>query len=245
MTRTLIAILALAAALFAGGASARDEATVRKAAEAFIGEDMKIDGVARAGFLGLWEVRVATPEGTRLLYTNDEATHFFIGSVFEGNTQSDLTEQRMRRLNSVRFADLPLNQAFKIVRGKGTRQFAYFSDPRCPYCKKFDQEIVKMDDVTVHVFLLPIISPESGPLSRAVWCSPDRAKAWQDLMLNNVKPTANGNCSNPIERNLELGRKLRVNGTPTLIFVDGQRMSGWRPAPQLSKLLDEAQANKQ
>jgi thiol:disulfide interchange protein DsbC len=245
MTRTLIAILALAAALFAGGASARDEATVRKAAEAFIGEDMKIDGVARAGFLGLWEVRVATPEGTRLLYTNDEATHFFIGSVFEGKTQSDLTEQRMRRLNSVRFAELPLNQAFKIVRGKGTRQFAYFSDPRCPYCKKFDQEIVKMDDVTVHVFLLPIISPESGPLSRAVWCSPDRAKAWQDLMLNNVKPTANGNCSNPIERNLELGRKLRVNGTPTLIFVDGQRMSGWRPAPQLSKLLDEAQANKQ
>jgi thiol:disulfide interchange protein DsbC len=245
MTRTLIAILALAAALFAGGASARDEATVRKAAEAFIGEDMKIDGVARAGFLGLWEVRVATPEGTRLLYTNDEATHFFIGSVFDGKTQSDLTEQRMRRLNSVRFADLPLNQAFKIVRGKGTRQFAYFSDPRCPYCKKFDQEIVKMDDVTVHVFLLPIISPDSGPLSRAVWCSPDRAKAWQDLMLNNVMPTANGNCSNPIERNLELGRKLRVNGTPTLIFVDGQRMSGWRPAPQLSKLLDEAHANKQ
>jgi thiol:disulfide interchange protein DsbC len=245
MHRTLIAFLALAAALFAGGASARDEATVRKAAEAFIGEDMKIDGVARAGFLGLWEVRVATPEGTRLLYTNDEATHFFIGSVFEGKTQSDLTEQRMRRLNSVRFADLPLNQAFKIVRGKGTRQFAYFSDPRCPYCKKFDQEIVKMDDVTVHVFLLPIISPESGPLSRAVWCSPDRAKAWQDLMLNNVRPTANGNCPNPIDRNLELGRKFRVNGTPTLIFVDGQRMSGWRPAPQLSKLLDEAQANKQ
>ena len=244
MTRTLIALLALAAALFAGPASARDEATIRKAAEAFLGEDMKVDGVSRAEFLGLWEVRVTTSEGTRLLYTNDEATHFFIGSVLEAKSQTDLTEQRMRKLNAVRFADLPLNQAFKIVRGKGTRQFAYFSDPRCPYCRKFDQELVKMDDVTVHVFMLPIIAADSAQLSRAVWCSPDRAKAWLDMMLNNVMPTASGTCPNPIDRNLELGKKLRVNGTPTLIFVDGQRMSGWRPAPQLSKLLDEAQANK-
>jgi thiol:disulfide interchange protein DsbC len=245
MLRPLIALLALWAALFAGAAGARDEATIRKGAEAFLGEDMKIEGIARTGFLGLWEVRIATPEGTRLLYTNDDATHFFIGTIFEGKTQTDLTEQRMRRLNTVRFADLPLNQAFKIVRGKGTRQFAYFSDPRCPYCKKFDQELVKMDDVTVHVFMLPIISPESGPLARAVWCSPDRAKAWLDLMLNDVKPTANGNCPNPIDRNLELGKKFRVNGTPTFILADGQRMSGWKPAAQFSKLLDEAQAKKQ
>jgi thiol:disulfide interchange protein DsbC len=245
MVRLLITLLVFAAALFAGPAGARDEATVRKAAEAFLGEDMKIEGLTRAGFLGLWEVRIATPEGTRLLYTNDDATHFFIGTVFDGKTQTDLTEQRLRKLNSVRFADLPLNQAFKIVRGKGTRQLAYFSDPRCPYCKKFDQEIVKMDDVTVHVFLFPIIAPDSPQLSRAVWCSPDRAKAWLDLMLNNVVPTASGNCPNPIDQNLVLGKKLRVNGTPTLILADGQRMSGWRPAPQLSKLLDEAQANKQ
>jgi thiol:disulfide interchange protein DsbC len=245
MLKLVITLLALVAALAGGPVVARDEATVRKGAEAFLGEDMKIEGIGRAGFLNLWEIRVATPEGTRLMYTNDEATHFFLGTVFEGKTQTDLTELRMRKLNSVRFADLPLGQAFKIVRGKGTRQFAYFSDPRCPYCKKFDQELVKMDDITVHVFMLPIISPESGPLSRAIWCSPDRAKAWQDLMLKDIKPTANGNCPNPIDRNLELGKKLRVNGTPTLVFADGQRLSGWRPAPQLSQLLDQAQTNKQ
>jgi thiol:disulfide interchange protein DsbC len=245
MLKHLLALLILVTAFAGGAAVARDEATVRKGAEAFLGGDMKIEGIARAGFLGLWEVRVATPEGTRLLYTNDEATHFFLGTVFEGKTQTDLTELRMRKLNTVRFADLPLNQAFKIVRGKGTRQFAYFSDPRCPYCKKFDQEIVKMDDITVHVFMLPIISPESGPLSRAIWCSPDRAKAWMDLMLKDIKPTANGTCANPIDRNLELGQKFRVTGTPTLIFVDGQRLSGWRPAAQLSQMLDQAQANKQ
>ena len=188
---------------------------------------MKIEGIARAGFLGLWEVRIATPEGTRILYTNDDATHFFIGAVFEAKTQTDLTEQRMRRLNTVRFADLPLNQAFKIVRGKGTRQFAYFSDPRCPYCQRFDQELVedgRRDGARLH-------APDHFSRIRAarargvVLARP--GKAWLDLTLNNVTPTApKANCPNPIEKNLELGKKFRVNGTPTLILADGQRMSG-------------------
>jgi len=245
MPRFLLVLLSIVSLLATGPAWAKDEATIRKAAEAFVGTDMRVEGVSRAGFLGFWEVRVATGEGTRILYTTDEASHFFIGAVIDGKTQADLTEVRMRKLNAIRFADLPLNQAFKIVRGKGTRQLAYFSDPRCPYCKRFDQEVVKMDDVTVHVFMLPIIAPDSASLSRQVWCSPDRAKAWLDWMLNEVAPTASGTCANPIERNLELGKKFRVNGTPTLFFVDGQRMSGWRPAPQLSQLLDEAQSRKQ
>jgi thiol:disulfide interchange protein DsbC len=248
MTRSLFALLAAvlvaALGLAAGSAAAKDETTVRKAAEAFVGPEMRVDAVARADFLGFWEIRVVTPEGTRLLYTNDEASHFFIGAVIDGKTQTDLTEARMRKLNAIRFADLPLNQAFKIVRGKGTRQLAYFSDPRCGYCRRFDQEIVKMDDVTVHVFMLPIIAPDSGSISRAVWCSPDRAKAWLDWMLKEVAPAAGSTCANPVERNLELGKKLRISGTPTLFFVDGQRISGWRPAPELSKLLDEAQARK-
>ena len=127
------------------------------------------------------------------------------------------------------------------MRGKGTRQLAYFSDPRCPYCKKFDQALQDVDDVTVHVFLIPIIAPDSAAASKAVWCAPDRAKAWLDLMLNEVAPPApKANCETPIERNLGLSRKYRINGTPTLVFADGQRVSGVLSAARLSKMLDEA-----
>lgn len=242
MLKRLLPLLVLATALAGGTAVARDEATVRKAAEAFLGADMKVEGIARAGFLGLWEVRVATPEGTRLLYTNDEATHFFLGTVYEGKTQTDLTELRMRKLNTVRFADLPLNQAFKIVRGKGTRQMAYFGDPNCRYCKELDQHIAKLDDVTVHLFLYPVLGPNSVEKSRAVWCSQDRAKAWMDMMLRNVMPTANGDCATPVEKNVALGQRLRINGTPTMFFENGQRVSGYRPAEQLTKLLDQTKS---
>jgi thiol:disulfide interchange protein DsbC len=234
MIRKLVwcALLGLAAVAQA------DEAAIRKAAEALLAEGARVEGVSKAGFLGLYEVRLSTPEGARILYTDEDGTYFFIGTVVDAKTQSDLTEARLRKLNSVAFTDLPLAQAFRIVRGKGTRQLAYFSDPRCPYCRKFDQELTQVDDVTVHVFMIPIIAPDSAAISKAVWCSPDRSKAWLDLMLRGVQPTAKATCDTPIEKNLALGRKYGINGTPTLIFADGQRVSGWMPADKLSKMLD-------
>jgi thiol:disulfide interchange protein DsbC len=233
MMRKLLFLALLGFAL----AAQADEAAIRKAVEGFLGSEAKIEGVAKAGFLGLYEVRIATPEGTQILYTDEQGSHLIIGHVYDPKTETNLTEARLRKLNAIRFADLPLAQAFKIVRGKGRRQLAYFSDPRCPYCKRLDQELTKVDDVTVHVFLLPIIARDSAAVSKAVWCSPDRAKAWLDLMLRGVEPTAKTTCDTPIEKNLGLGQKYRINGTPTLIFADGQRISGAMPAERLSKLL--------
>jgi|SRR5262245_7534218 len=240
MMKKLLAVLVLAGGLVA--ASWADEAAIRKGIEAILGSDAKVEGISRAGFLGLYEVRIATSEGVRILYTDEQAQYFVVGNVYDAKTDANLTEARLRKLNAIRFADLPLAQSFKIVRGKGTRTLAYFSDPRCPYCKRFDQELTQIDDVTVHVFLIPIIAPDSAALSKAVWCSPDRAKAWLDLMLRDVTPTAKGDCDTPLDKNLALSRKYQISGTPTLIFADGQRVSGWMPAPRLSKMLDEAAA---
>lgn len=237
----MIRKLVVWSALIAVAAVARaDEAAIRKAAEELLAEGARIEGISKAGFLGLYEVRVATPEGARILYTDENGTYFFVGTVIDAKTKNDITEARLRKLNAVRFEDLPLAQAFKIVRGKGTRQLAYFSDPRCPYCRKFDQELTKVDDVTVHVFLIPIIARDSEAISKSVWCSPDRSKAWLDLMLNGVQPTAKATCDTPIEKNLALSRKYGINGTPTLIFANGERVSGWMPADRLSKMLADA-----
>jgi thiol:disulfide interchange protein DsbC len=238
MIRRLLALVFLAGGLL--GATWADEAVVRKGVTAFLGASAKIEGISRAGFLGLYEVLVATPEGFRILYTDEQAQYFILGSVIEAKSQTNFTEARLRKLNEIRFADLPLAQAFKIVRGQGTRPLAYFADPRCQYCKRFDQELTQVEDVTVFVFLLPIIAKDSAAVSTAVWCSPDRAKAWLDLMLKNIMPTGSASCDTPLDKNLALGRKYGIKGTPTLVFADGQRLSGGMPAARLSQLLDEA-----
>jgi thiol:disulfide interchange protein DsbC len=236
MIRKLVLLGLLGFAL----AARADEAAIRKAVEALLDNGAKIQGISKAEFPGLYEVRLTTSDGTRIVYANEDGSYLFIGSVIDGATQTDLTEARLRKLNAIRFGDLPLGQAFKIVRGKGTRQFAYFSDPRCPYCRRLDQELTQVDDVTVHVFMIPIIAADSAAVSKAIWCSPDRAKAWLDLMLRGVQPVAKAACDTPIEKNLALARKYAINGTPTLIFADGQRVSGWMPAARLSKMLTDA-----
>ena len=242
MLRKLAAALALACAAAAAHA---DEEAIRKGVTEMLGSEVKVEGITKTDVLGLYEVRLLTDEGVRIVYTDEAASFFFIGNIIDTKTQADITEGRLRKLNAIRVADLPLAQAFKLVRGKGTRQLVYFSDPRCPYCRRLDQELQKLDDVTVHVFLLPIIAPDSAAVSKAVWCAPDRGKAWLDLMLNKVEPPApKANCETPIEKNLALSRKYRINGTPTLVFPDGQRVAGMMSAARLSKTLDEAAARK-
>lgn len=231
------AFAALLLALLAGAALA-NEAHIRKVIEAKLG-GAKVEGV-QPGPLGLYEVRFRSSSGgVRILYTDANATHIFVGKIYETQNDRDVTEERLRKLNAIKFESLPLDQAVKVQRGNGKRVMAMFSDPYCPACKQFEQTLQQMDDITVYVFVMPIIRPELADHSKAVWCSPDRAKAWLDLALRGKPPTAKPNCSTPVEKNIELGRSLGVNATPTLIFADGERVSGGLRLADLTAELDK------
>jgi thiol:disulfide interchange protein DsbC len=119
-----------------------------------------------------------------------------------------------------------------------------FSDPYCPACRQFERQLQQIDDITVYVFMYPVIRPENTDHSRAVWCSPDRAKAWLELAAQSAPkvPQASPSCANPIEQLLETGRKLGVNSTPTLFLGNGERLTGGLAADDLKGLLDQARA---
>jgi thiol:disulfide interchange protein DsbC len=236
MLRTLA--LAFAALLFADAALA-NEAAIRKALEPKLG-GAKIEGVQPAPVAGLWEVRVRTDGGVQLLYTDPAGAYLIDGTIHELRSDRNLTEERLRRLNAIKFESLPLDQAVKIQRGSGRRVLVMFSDPYCPYCQQFEQTLQKIDDITVYVFMYPVIRPQNADHSKAVWCSPDRAKAWLELAIQHKRPAAAAGCDDPVEKNLELGRALRVNSTPTLILVNGERVAGGLPAADLQKMLDQA-----
>lgn len=235
--RTLLAVFIAAAAAFFAPPAAANEAQIKRLIEQRL-QGMRVVGVSKTKYGGLWEVRTNDNE---IFYTDDKVTFIFVGSVRDGqNPQRDLTEERRQRLSAVNFDELPFNQAFKIVRGNGKRQIAYWSDPNCPYCRQVEREFNQIDDVTIHVFMYPILSADSMPKSRAVWCSSDRTKVWQDMMLNGVQPTApTGNCETPLERNLEYGRKVRISSVPTMLFPNGMRIAGYRPAAELMKAYNE------
>jgi thiol:disulfide interchange protein DsbC len=84
-----------------------------------------------------------------------------------------------------------------------------------------------MDNVTIYTFLYNILSPDSFEKSKNVWCAPDRAKAWDDWMINNKPaPAAPASCESPNEKVLALGQKLHITGTPAIFFSDGSRIPG-------------------
>ena len=196
----------------------------------------KIDEVGKTPMPGLFEVRV----GTDLYYTDAEGNFLLHGQLIDTKRQLNLTEERQEKLLAIDFAALPLKDAFTIVRGNGKRKIALFEDPNCGYCKRFERDLQKVDNVTIHMFLYPILGPDSTEKSRNLWCSKDKGKAWQDWMVRDTLPAAATCDTAALTRNIEFGRKYKITGTPTMVFADGTRVPGAIPAQQVEKLLAAA-----
>jgi len=241
MNRKLLIACILMAWVFTSPVLA-DEARIRSVVGDKLG--VRVEAVQPAPLPGLFEVHVRSSEGARVVYTDAAANLVFIGDLYDTRTDRNLTEERLRKLSAIDFKSLPLDQAVRIRRGNGKRVLAMFSDPYCPACRQFEKVLKSLDDITIYVFMYPVIRPENADHSRSVWCSPDRARAWLDLAAGDAPkiPSAAPRCANPVEKVLALGRSLGVNSTPTLYFANGERMNGGLPADRLVRMFDEVAA---
>ncbi len=233
-----IAALGLTAALLGANICLANEAVIRKNLPERLANLPKIDEVQRSAMPGLWEVRF---NGTDIVYTDADASFILQGNLIDAKTRRNLTEERIERLTAVDFSKLPLQDAFTVVRGNGKRKVAVFEDPNCGYCKRFERDLLNVNNVTVYMFLYPILSAESTERSKNIWCAKDKVKAWQDWMVRDLSPGKfTGTCdTSAIDRNVELGRKHKITGTPTLVFVDGSRVPGAIDAAKVEKFLTE------
>jgi len=233
--RLMAAALACAAALAATAHAG--EAEIRKNLGARFPQFVQIEEVRKTPIPGLYEVRV---NGSELFYVDEQGDYLMQGEMIDVKARRNLTQERVDKLNEVAFDKLPVQDAFKIVRGNGKRKLAVFEDPNCGYCKHFEKDLRNIDNVTVYLFLYPVLGPDSKVKSRNIWCSKDKAKAWTDWMVNEVKPADAACDTAAIDRNVAFGRKYNITGTPTLIFSDGSRTPGAIPAAQVEKQLTAA-----
>ncbi len=236
MMKKLCWLALVVAGLWSVSASAvAQEAKIKKALQNKLGTDAPIDSVMKTPYAGLYELKV----GSEIIYSDAEGRYVFIGRVIDTETSKDLTQARVDELNRVKFADLPLELAVKSVKGSGKRLIAVFEDPNCGYCKRFRKTLAEVKDITVYTFIYPVLGEDSQKKSRNLWCAADRAKAWDDWMLDGkTPPQAPDSCSSAgIDKVVELGKKYRVTGTPTVIFADGSRIPGAVDAKTLESKL--------
>jgi thiol:disulfide interchange protein DsbC len=222
--------------------AAADEATIRKNLAQRLPDFPKIDEVTKTPVAGLWELRI----GNEVLYTDAEGGYIVQGELIDTKSRDNLTRQRIDKLTAIKFDELPLKDAMVIKQGNGSRRLAVFADPNCGYCKRLERELVALKDVTIYNFVYPVLGPDSNEKSRAIWCSKDAMKTWRDWMLDGVAPPrVMGNCDTAaIQRNLAYGQKYRINGTPALVFENGNRVPGALSGAELVKRLDEAKSPK-
>jgi thiol:disulfide interchange protein DsbC len=221
-------------------AAQADEAVIRKNLAERLPNLPKIDEVTRTPVAGLWEVRA----GTEIFYSDELGQYVFTGELLDTAKRVNLTRERIEKLTAFDVAKLPLKDAITIRQGTGARKVFVFADPNCGYCKRFERDLMAVKNVTVHVYLFPILGPDSTAKSRGIWCAREPAKAWRDWMISGTQPPAvPAQCDTAaLERNLELGRRHRVQGTPAVVFEDGSRAPGAIGTAEVEKRLVAAAA---
>jgi thiol:disulfide interchange protein DsbC len=236
--RIFKSLLATVLAAISLGAFAQD-AVIRKNIAERVPSLKAIDEINKTGIPGVFEIRV---NGTEIYYTDAQGNYLIQGNLIDTRQRRNLTEERVEKLSAVKFDALPFKDAFTIVRGNGQRKIAVFEDPNCGYCKRFERDLQKVDNVTIYMFLYPILGADSAEKSKAIWCAKDRSAAWLDWMVRDqAAPSASAMCdTSALARNVELGRTHKITGTPTLVFTDGSRVPGAIDAKQVEKLLSES-----
>jgi len=239
MLRRIAAMFLVVAGLAAGTAYA-SETAIRQGFQSRF-PNATVESVTRTPFAGIYEVVF----NGQIAYTDEKLNFVFFGNLVDvrsGSEQRNLTRERSTQLASQSLRKSSDN-AIKRVRGNGKRVLYTFEDPNCGFCRELQKEVMKLTDVTVYTFLWPILSPDSEEKSRAVWCSKDRAKAWDDLMSRGVVPQNSAKCDAPIEKNKELAQRFGIRGTPAIFLADGRQVgAGYVPAAELEQALNSVAA---
>ena len=239
MKRIARAAAALVFALALVPAAFADEAAIRKNISERVPDFPKIDEVTKTSIPGLYEIRI----GTDILYTDEQGNYIIEGQLIETKTKTNLTEQRVAKLTAIDFKTLPLKDAMVWKQGNGERKLVVFADPNCGYCKKFERDLQSIKDVTVYTFLYPILGPDSTEKSKQIWCAKDNIKVWRDWMIKGTPIAESPACdTSALQRNLALGRKHRITGTPGLVYEDGKMQPGAVGADAVERQLVQSRA---
>jgi thiol:disulfide interchange protein DsbC len=232
---TIVSLAVLALTAVCANVATAQEAVIRKNLSERLPDFPKVDEVTKTDIPGLYEIRV----GTEIFYTDERGDHVIEGSIIDTKSRANITQARIDKITAIDFAQLPLNDAIVWKQGTGARKLVVFADPNCGYCKKFETEMQQVKDVTVYTFLYPILGGDSPDKAKNIWCAKDNGTVWRNWMINGAAaPRSMGTCDTAaLTRNVALGKKFRVTGTPALVFEDGKRVPGALAPVEVEKQL--------
>ncbi|WP_072680336.1 thioredoxin fold domain-containing protein [Arcobacter sp. LA11] len=120
--------------------------------------------------------------------------------------------------------------------GTGKDEYVLFTDPECPYCKKFEEHFPKIEDkVKIRVFYFPLDFHKNAKDISLYVMSQKNYKDKVNAMINTTKDTpafknkkyAKGEkekLQKHLDSQLEVAKKLGIRGTPSVYDKDGNKV---------------------
>lgn len=236
-----------AGAFQGGGCGAGDckdchQLTREEAAEILQGVAGKVIDVKFSEVQGLWVVDL-DQQGKKIPIYLDFSKQFLIsGRVVRLATREDLTEKRFRALNKIDVAQISLNDALVVGKPDAANKIIVFDDPECTFCLKLQGEMKKVvdrrADIAFFIKMFPLTNIHPGAYAKAktIICEKSLQLLEDSLAGKEIPPPQ---CeTDQVDKNIELGRKIFVKSTPTLIFPDGSVVPGYKSAERIIEFLD-------
>jgi thiol:disulfide interchange protein DsbC len=231
MPRPLVLVLALAAA---APAPAADD--LAAAFSARLGTAVTL--VKPTPIEGLYEVRA---DG-QIVYMTRDARYAIQGSLIDLEVRRNLTEDARAEIRRGELAGPGARGTldFPAV-GQQKHAIFIFTDVDCGYCRKLHQEVPKLNQagVTVRYLAYPRAGLESDAyrIMASVWCADDPRAALTAAKSGAAVPEKT--CDNPVRAHFDMGNRMGVQGTPSILLEDGTELGGYAPAQQIVQALEQ------
>lgn len=202
--------------------------------------ELKVDAVVATKFTGVYEIDA----GRKVFYVDNTGNLALVGNMIDLTNKVNLTDQRTEELNVVKWSSLNTDVAIRHDSGVGKTRIAVFTDPDCPFCKRYENDTLsKLKDVSVYYYLFPLaIHPSAESDSRKILCSTNPEQTLLNFMGEGKALPANDKCDAATKLNKMMSVAtdvVGVTGTPTTVLPNGKVVSGLLTLDYLNKLIDE------
>jgi len=211
---------------------------LEQAIEVASGGQLKIQSVKATQLSTIYEVQLNTGE---ILYSDIAGDYLFAGDMYRTSASGLINVSSSARQSRVieRLAAVPESEMIIFEPEEIKASITVFTDVDCTYCRKLHSEIEKILEYGIKVRYLAY--PRGGESADAyekmisVWCSDNREKSFEQA--KNGQNIPGKKCSTPILEHYALGNEFGVNGTPAIVFPDGQLIPGYIEASRLAAML--------
>jgi thiol:disulfide interchange protein DsbC len=179
-------------------------------------------------------------KGAVVAYISGDGKYLLQGDLIDLENQVNISEASRDEARREMMSDIPHEHMIVFSPEEVKYSVSVFTDIDCTYCRRLHSQI--KDYLAEGIEVRYLLYPRNGPRSKSwvtaeqVWCSDNRNEALTLAKLDQKFQTSECDAS-MVSTHFLVGQDVGLRGTPAIVFEDGQLVSGYLPAQQLSEQL--------